>query len=319
VIYAVVVLYHPDLELLGRLLTSVSGEVGHVVAVDNTATEAGMSPAFFNGFSCPITHIPLGENMGIAEAQNIGIRESIKRGCSHVLLLDQDSAVPAGMVDKLLAAEKELLEAGKRVAAIGPQYIDEKTGIPSFAVQYHSLTVRKIKLDPVSSIPVETDILIASGCIIRTTALESVGMMRVDLFIDFVDTEWALRARSQGFKSYCVPNAVMMHSVGDSATKVFGKSVYLHSDLRKYYRLRNALYLLRLPSMGWPWRSYILRWIPYYFLLNLWLSKNKLRDARLPLRAVWDGLLGRLGPLRECPRVPDVSLGESGLSFRKGR
>ena len=318
-IVATIVLYHPDFTLLERLLVNLSGQIDRAVAVDNTPGSLAALSTFFERFPYPISYIPLGENKGIAEAQNLGIRESLKGGCSHVLLLDQDSALPPGVVRKLLDAEGELLRAGDKVAAVGPRYMDEKTDIPSFAVRYGDLTVRKIRLDPNSKVPVETDVLIASGSIIRTAALETVGMMRGDLFIDFVDTEWSLRARSKGFKSYCVPDAIMRHSVGDAAIKVFGKSVYLHSDLRKYYRLRNAMYLSRLPSMGRQWRSYIFRWIPYYFLLNLWISKNKLRNARLLLRALWDGLLGRLGPAPQYREAPGLSSDKGSLSFGEGR
>jgi rhamnosyltransferase len=303
VIGAVIVFYHPDLTLLERLLTSLGGQVDKVVAVDNTPGSSATTAPFLKTFPYPISYFPLGDNKGVGEAQNVGIRECMETGCSHVLLLDQDSALPSEMVNKLIAAEGELLRAGKKVAAVGPQYIDEKTGIPSFAVRYGDVTVRKIALDPVSSEPVETDILIASGAIIRTTMFQSVGMMRDDLFIDFVDTEWALRARSKGYISYCIPNAIMMHSIGDAALKVFGRSVYFHSDLRKYYRLRNAVYLLRLSSMGWQWKSYILRWIPYFLLLNLCTAKEKLPNARLLSNAVWDGLMGRLGPAQQYRKV----------------
>jgi len=316
---AVVVLYHPDLTLLERLLTSLSGQADNVVAVDNTpGSSLGLS-TFLGKFPYAISYVPLGENKGIAEAQNIGIRESITGGCSHVLLLDQDSSLPPGMVKKLLDAEGKLLRAGVRVAAIGPQYIDENTGTPSFAVHYSAVTVHKIDLDPLSSIPVETDVLIASGSIIRTAALQSVGMMRDDLFIDFVDTEWALRARGKGYKCYCVPNAIMRHWIGEANMKVFGKSVYFHSDVRKYYRLRNAVYLLRLPSMGWQWRSYILRWIPYFLLLNLCTAEKKFPNARLLLSALWDGLLGKLGPAQWCRTPLGTGLDEGSLSFREER
>ena len=45
------------------------------------------------GFGKPVSYVPLGKNRGIAEAQNIGIDLSIKGEYSHVLLLDQDSAL----------------------------------------------------------------------------------------------------------------------------------------------------------------------------------------------------------------------------------
>jgi rhamnosyltransferase len=316
---AVVVFYHPDLTLLERLLTSLIGQVDRVVAVDNTPSPPATMEPFLGRFQYPISYLPLGDNNGVAEAHNIGIQENIRHGCSHVLLLDQDSELPSGMVSKLLAAEGQLLNVGIKVAAVGPRYVDEKTDIPSFAIRYGIFKVRKIKLDPRSSTPVQTDILIASGAIIRTAALEAVGLMRDDLFIDLVDTEWALRAGSMGYKSYCIPSASMMHSVGDEAIDVFGKSVYLHSDIRKYYRLRNAMYLLRLSSMGRPWRCYILRWMPYYFLLTLLISKDKLRNARLLLRALRDGLLGRLGPADDSRVEPDARLEKGHLSLGKGR
>ena len=313
-VVATIVLYHPDFGLLENLLKSLNGQVDGVVAVDNTPYLSSATMPLLSRFSYPISYVPLGENRGIAEAQNIGIREGILRGCSHVLLLDQDSTLPAGMVQKLLAAEGELLRAGKKIAAVGPQYIDEKTGIPSFAIRYRELWVDRIRLDPHSSVPVETDILIASGSIIRAIALESVGMMRSDLFIDFVDTEWALRARSMGYKCYCVPDTVMMHSVGDVAVQAFGRKVYLHSDLRKYYRVRNAMYLLRLQSMGRQWRSYVLRWIPYYLLLNLWISRNKMEIARLLLKALWDGFQGRLGAAHLYQESQVLSRNDTSLS-----
>jgi len=319
VIGAVVVLYRPDLAPLERLLTSLGEQTDKVVAVDNTPGPPEKLSTFFERFSFCISYIPLGENKGIAEAQNIGIRESVSGGCSHVLLLDQDSALGPGMVSKLIAAESELLKVGSSVAAVGPRYIDKKTGTPSYAIHRGWLLVHRSSLDPRSSEPVETDNLIASGSIIRAAVLQSVGMMRDDLFIDFVDTEWGLRARSKGYKSYCVPDAMMAHSTGDAAIKLFGKEIYVHSDLRRYYKLRNAMYLLRLPSMGWQWRGYTLRWIPYYLLLNLWTSNHKLRNARFLLKALWDGLLGRLGPAQVRLETLGLSGDKSSLSFGEGR
>lgn len=316
---AVIVLFHPDLEVLERLLVSLNGQVDRVLTIDNTPGSSVSMTPFLGRFPLSISYIPLGDNKGVGEAQNVGIREAISIGCSHVLLLDQDSALPPDMVAKLIAAESELLKAGMKVASVGPQYRDEKTGIPSFAVRYRVISVRKISLDPLSNVPVETDILIASGSIIRSATLQSVGLMRSELFIDFVDTEWALRARSSGYKCFCIPNAIMMHSVGDASVEVFGKSVYLHSELRKYYRLRNAVYLLRLSSMGKNWRSYILRWIPYYLLLSLYTSENKLQSAWLLVRALWDGLRGKLGQAQQPETSPAVNLDRTSLTHREQR
>lgn len=294
-IAAVIVLYYPDGARLEALLRSLSGQVDHVFAVDNTPGPLALSQKLREILPAGIAYIPLGDNQGIAEAQNVGIQAGIEAGCSHVLLLDQDSALSPGMVTRLLAAEDELLRAGEQVAAVGPQYVDEKTGQGSYASHHTPFKVRKIFLDPASTKPVETDAVMASGSVIRTAVLQSIGMMRGDLFIGMVDIEWGLRARSQGYKSYCVPGVIMQHNLGESVVRFLGRNLFMYSDLRMYYALRNCMYLLKLRTMGWQWRAYMAPRIPYYFLLFLLLSQDKLRNTPMFLRAVWDGALGRLG------------------------
>lgn len=296
---AVVILYYPDLPVLRRLLDSVFEQVDAIIAVDNTPGDCTELASYFEVYPNPVCYIPLGRNLGIAAAQNIGIRKSLSEGYSHFLLLDQDSALPPGMVSKLLDAEKSLIQSGERVAAVGPQFVDEKTGRGSFAIRCGIFWVNKIKLDPQSSLPVETDHLIASGSLISAATIEAVGLMCEGLFIDWVDIEWALRARSFGYKSYYVPNAVMVHSVGDAVIQVLGRDVHLHSDFRNYYLLRNATYLMGVRSMGWRWKLTFLPRIPCYLVLYPCLSRSKFKNAKLLLRAFMDGVCGRLGPLVE--------------------
>lgn len=296
-IAAIVVLYYPDQEAAERLLSSLIGQVNIVFAIDNTPGSTSIKPAFLEAFGELVFYVPLGENRGIAEAQNIGIEASIKGGYSHVLLLDQDSALSPGMVDKLLAAEKELLNKGKKVAAMTPQIMDERTGARPCAVRYRCLGVQKLFRDVSATEPVQTDNFIASGSLIRTSMLKILGTMRSDLFIEHVDTEWALRGHTAGYDSYCVPNALLIHNFGDDSIKLFGKAIFLYSDLRQYYKLRNEVYLVRFKEMGWRWRAYILTRIPYHFVLYSALSKNRRRASCLLLKAVWDGMMGRLGPL----------------------
>ena len=292
---AVIILYNPDISLLDRLLRSVIGQVERTYIIDNTPGSTADLSSFFDQYHGNISYIPLGDNKGIATAQNIGIRKCMDAGCSHVLLLDQDSALPIHAVTKLLAAEKALLRLNIKVGAVGPQFIDEKTGKSAPAIRHRWFRIVKLHLDMKSSDPVETDHLIASGALIQTSVLRLVGLMRDDLFIDWVDIEWGLRAKHKGYSSFYVPNVVMQHSVGDSAIRVFGRDVHLHSDVRNYYMLRNAVYLMRLRSMGWKWKINFAPRIPIYLFLYPYLSNNKRTNLRLVLRALLDGARGKLG------------------------
>lgn len=292
---AVIVLYFPELSLLRRLLESVVDQVETIIAVDNTPGSSAELHSFFERFPHPVSYVPLGDNMGIATAQNIGIRKCISERYSYVLLLDQDSCPSPDMVSKLVSAERKLLESGKKVASIGPLFIDEKNGTASKAIRHAWMHVNKIPLHAAMKEPVEADYLISSGSLTRASVLAEVGAMRDELFIDWVDIEWGLRARSRGYKCYIVPGAIMAHSIGDTFVRTIGKEINLHNDTRNYYIVRNATYLLRMKSMGWRWRTVTVPKVPLYVCFYSLHSRNRWNCFRLLCRAVSDGLHGKVG------------------------
>jgi rhamnosyltransferase len=294
---AIVVLYFPDRHAVQGLVRSLEDQVDFIFVIDNTPMNelAPEEELFPPDFKVPLNYTAQGENTGIAAAQNSGIRQALAAGASHVILFDQDSALPPKMVESLLVAEANLLSKGVEVAAVGPQFVDEKSGRPSPAIRHRYFRIQKLYLDPQSTEPFETDHLIASGSIIRASVLQKVGLMRDDFFIDWVDIEWGMRARSVGYKSYYAPNVVMKHSVGDSVVTVLGRDVHVHNDLRNYYMLRNAIYLYRLKSMGWRWKINFIPRIPCYLVLYPILSKHKILNLRYLIRGIWDGARGRLG------------------------
>jgi rhamnosyltransferase len=293
---AVIVLYHPELSLLERLLESVLAQVNTTILVDNTPTPSAQFKCFLEKYGNKFAYIALGQNRGIATAQNIGIRRSLSEECSHVLLLDQDSAPDAGMVAALLASERQLLAEGKPVASIGPLFVDEKTRKPSFAIKPGRIKVKRLSLDVDSTNPIETHYLIASGSLTRSIVLEKIGLLQDDLFIDWVDIEWGLRARSEGYISYIAPNAIMTHSIGDATVRFLGKDINIHSDTRNYYMVRNATYLLRYNSFR-EWRLINLIKITLYVVFYSLYSKHPWRSSKLLVGAVVDGIRGTLGQI----------------------
>ncbi len=298
-IAAVIVLYQPETHLLTRLADSIAWQVDKVFVIDNTPGEGRRMPAGFARCSRPVFYRAYGFNKGLASGQNAGIQRAIREGYTHVLLLDQDSGLPDTALGGLLAAEQALLQAGRRVAAVGPLFIDEKNGRRCGAVRHSWLHMRWSPIPDSATEPVETDYLIASGSLIRTSILKKVGLMRDELFIDWVDAEWAYRARSLGYLSYIAPTVVMRHSVGDSTGYLFGKEFNLHSPARNYYIVRNAIYLLREPRMSWRWRLTMLIYVPKYILVHAWLSKKRWSSFTQMLRAIREGVAGIMRPFSE--------------------
>jgi rhamnosyltransferase len=294
---AIVVLFHPDTAVLSRLLTSLAPQVHKIFVMDNTPGAVDWKPPRLQ-CETPFSYHSMGANQGIATAQNRGIKLAKEEEFSHVLLMDQDSQPQPEMVANLLSAEADLLARSEKVAVVGPVFIDEKTHRSLPVVRHFFLSVRKLYVNPGSPEPAKADYLISSGALIRLSVLDRIGGMRDELFIDWVDIEWGLRARANGYQSYMVPMAIMKHNLGDATTRVLSRHIYLHSDIRNYYIVRNATYLLSLDTMGWRWRSVTLLKIPQYIVFYSIHSNRHLYSFRLLCRAVLDGVAHNMGAFR---------------------
>jgi rhamnosyltransferase len=297
---AVVVAYRPDPHRLRTLIRRLAPQVDALIVVDNseTATDRAAVAAAANGALL----LSSGANEGVARAQNRGIRAALQAGAPFVLLFDDDSLPPPDLVERLLAGMRRAQRSGPPPAAVGPFAFDERD--PAHALVYGNTRwgPRMVSVDYArgdQSAPVDAAFLLASGCLIDARALESVGPMREDLFIDHVDLEWGLRARRAGWGLYALADLPMPHRLGDRLLRLRwlgGRTVHVHSALRNYFLVRNTLLLVRGPLMPAGWRAGYLWWIAKYALFNAVCVPARLERARMVLRGVRDGLLGRAGP-----------------------
>ena len=86
-IIAIVVTYHPALDVLGALIQRLASQVDRVLIVDNGSDTSIVD--WNAGQPTPAHHvIALGDNLGIATAQNAGIDWAKQQGASHVLIMD---------------------------------------------------------------------------------------------------------------------------------------------------------------------------------------------------------------------------------------
>lgn len=217
-IVAIVVTYQPDLETLERLLGALVPQVASVVMVDNG------SSIDLTGFSkqnnlTVAEVLCMGENRGIAAAQNAGIQWARDRGAEFVLLMDQDSIPNPEMVSQLLVTYDGLVAKEIRVAAVGPRYRDNDNGTLSPFVRVGFLGFKLLECLDGSS-HVEADFLISSGALLPLSAIDAIGQMDESLFIDHVDTEWCFRAKAHGFRLFGVCDALMNHTLGERRQEI---------------------------------------------------------------------------------------------------
>lgn len=286
----VIVTYHPSSAKLMELVGAIRPQLSSLIIVDNG------SSFDFSGltrqYDCEI--VELGENFGIAHAQNAGIERARERGTEFVLLLDQDSIPAPDMVAQLVEAYRRLTATGAKVAAVGPSYVDPRQGEAAAFVYLDGLKLRRRERRGAEPM-VEADFLIASGCLVPVAVLDEVGVMVDDLFIDYVDIEWGLRARRDGYLSYGVFDARMRHALGDERIKFGSRHVPAHGPVRHYYQVRNALWLARLSWISVPWRFVLFLRVLQQFAFFGLFAQNRLTHLKMMGLGFWHGLCGRMG------------------------
>lgn len=294
-ITAVVVTYNPDISRLAELLRLTRAQVEHVEVIDN-----GSKPDIIDAIRAlcegPVRLHPQGRNLGIGGAQNVGIGIARARGADYVLLLDHDSLPAPDMVGRLRVAIEAQPVGERPVAAAGPRHLDPRhPDAPSpFVRQQGMKRVACECLDETQLIEVEH--VIASGCLIPLAVLDRVGDMNEQLFIDYVDIEWCLRASHAGYRILGVCGARLSHELGDDFIRFRGKTLSNHSPLRNYYLFRNGLLLNRMPHITSAWKQMDLRNLLIRFIINAVAQRPRWPWVRMSLLGLFDGLRGKTGP-----------------------
>jgi rhamnosyltransferase len=294
-IIAVIVTFHPDIECLRKLVLATLSQVAGIILVDNGSTKKEILEDAINSNSACFTEIiSLSTNIGLAAAQNVGLARGKDLNATHFILFDQDSLPTKDMLAKLIEAEEFILAKNIKLAGVGPCYLDARQDNPPPFISVKGLALIRHPCTE-NAAPVEVDYLIASGFLMRSTLLSDVGNMREDLFIDYIDIEWGLRAKNLGFRSFGVCAAKMAHSLGDQPTVWMGRKIPMHSPLRHYYHFRNALLLYRELGISLNWKivdaSRLFLKFGYYTLFG----KPRFEHFSSMLAGMLDGFFGKGG------------------------
>lgn len=278
-IAAIIVTHNPPPSGLERLISILMECIPHILVVDNASSVALTSRLLSYGPSVEL--LELGENKGIAYAQNRGIDWAMQTGARDLIFFDQDSIPAPDMVEILHNQLHAMRVSGKKIACIGPRFIDSR----SAAITYPNITS--------TIFPVDT--LISSGSMTSVEMIRVIGKMTDELFIDYVDLDWCLRAKSMGYLSYQSQEAVMYHSLGDDPIAFLGKYWPSRSSLRHYYMCRNAIWMYKNSPASFRWKFIdflkLLRKIGFYSIF----AKPRSDHVKLMGLGLWHGLAGKMG------------------------
>lgn len=274
----VVTAFDPDSDFPERIAL-VKQQVHSVIIVNDAATTEIESrlTRWFAG-EAGVILLNHATNRGVAAALNTGLNLALTLGFRHALLLDEDSVVSPGLVADLVASLDTVPDGESAMAGI--RYLTPGKPIPS-----HD-----------SSEIVEAASIITAGSLLPLSVYLRVGPFREELFIDYVDHEYCLRARTSGVRVLQCETVGMIQPVGHTLKTACGELRSVHSPFRTYYFFRNSLVVAREYFWRFPGFSVWTLWQQGKTLVKIALF---LRPKRQYLRAVlrgWsDGWACRLG------------------------
>ncbi|MBD3842623.1 MAG: glycosyltransferase family 2 protein [Campylobacterales bacterium] len=287
-VYALVVLYNPDVKRLKHTITVLHSLNIFLCFIDNTEDRNRLVDLTeFN-----VVHIKNHTNYGIAKAQNIGISFALGDGADAMLFFDQDTYLETKSIATLI---HNYIMSSHKYKVFAPNFINEALGFSYPLININSLGIlKKIYLKDISDSIIKVDIVISSGMLVSSNVFEVVGLMDEKLFIDYVDTEWCLRCKDKSVSIFVCKDSVVKHSIGNANLRFWGVTVPVHSAQRRYYRVRNAFYLIKLKHIP---RLMILREVILSFIhqMVLYIHSKDSSYLRIYVESLKDALKGAYG------------------------
>ncbi len=213
-----------------------------ILVVDNASTDG--TAAHIRDRWPGIRLIELGANLGFARANNMGIRQTFGE---LVLLLNPDTSVPPGAIDRLVAA----LEQDPEAAVAGPRIVDGqgraelsfgKMIAPSTEVWQKVLMLGAKRRWPVVRTLVERKTRrtkhvdwVTGACLLAYRAdLEAVGLLDERFFMYTEDVDLCASIRARHRRVLFAADVEIMHLRGASAAPTARESTYRQSYVTFY-------------------------------------------------------------------------------------
>ncbi len=168
------------------------------------------------------------DNVGFAKGNNKGIKKA--KG-EYVLLLNSDTSVKKGSLDKLLEFAKSKKDAG----VVGARLLNSDGSIQDSVFHFPTLgnALREFwfgeknvfgQYAPKTNEPTIVDSVVGAAFLITPEALKKVGGLNEKYFMYFEDLDYCRKVKKVGLKVYYLPAAEIVHYLGKSGEGLVEKT-----------------------------------------------------------------------------------------------
>ena len=255
---ALLITYYPD-ESAFKNIYNLYKQINNLIIVDNSDT--------LIIFPKNLTKIPILRNF----------------------IFDQDTLIPKNYIKSMLEFKKAF--ENSKILIYAPNFIDINSKTYASFYKFSKFSIKKLKCKKRHII--FPTLVITSGILLKTKAIEKIGYFNEDYLIDQVDNEYCIRLWKSGFKIAVNFDIVLKHSIGKRSTR---KILFLnvkpsnHNAFRRYLIARNSLITVKkypyIPVFIWETKILF-----HEFLSILVFEKEKYKRLKFLLKGLKDGIL----------------------------
>ncbi|HET7091217.1 MAG TPA: glycosyltransferase family 2 protein [Anaerolineae bacterium] len=222
-----------------------------VLVIDN-ASETGPLDVVLAQF--PATELIVNDsNKGFAGGMNVGIQYALHRGADFIFLANNDTLLAPDMLDQLVGAAIECKAdlASPAIYCLGlPDRIWSIGGRRSLVTLEVAQCYRRLDVSELQE-PFVVDYVTGCGMLLSRRCVEKVGLFDERFFMYYEDSDYCLRARTEGCKIIVAPCARMWHHI---AATIGGSN----SPAERYHMALASVQFFKKHVCGWRWFIVIL-------------------------------------------------------------
>lgn len=252
--------------------------------------------------SCILLALPV--NIGYSAGNNSGIRLALQdSGCTAFWILNNDTEPQEQALSALCARLTQCPEAGMAGSTLVYTHLPELVQcaggwrlnplLGTTQALYGGAGLSDVSQMPPERVEERLSYIAGASMLVRRDTIEHIGLLAEEFFLYYEDAEFGLRAGRAGFGQVWAPGSIVKHKEGGSSGAVSqtASRVRVKSALVDYLSLRNRIYLIRKYFPKNLWSA-----IPGYAgVLAARIARGQVNRIPLVLRALWDGLCGRMG------------------------
>ena len=274
-IAAVIITFNPDDDSLDNI-KQIKDQFDQVIIVSNSDSQKIQEYCSISNPNNTIL-ISNSKNVGLGKALNQGVKRAFSLGFTLCATFDQDTEIHLNFRDEMLKTYNYFFDR-VNIGIISPNYSD-------------GIFIKKAYESKNNFFLINSSV--QSGSIFIKKCFDSIGYFREDFFIECIDTEFCLRARSNGFKIISSNTNIMNHGAGEKIIKnLFGRQVVItnHSSDRLYLQYRNFMQTFReycFKDAAWSFSS-VLNMAKKYLLIIIF-EKNRIDKSIKILKGSFKG------------------------------